>query len=270
MGLMGGSLAWAIKDQVGTLFAVDPDPDTRDLVRSAGIVERIVEHPADVLPLSDVVILAAPVRTILEIIPEIPVWHPGEAMVLDLGSTKEDICTQLEKLPSRFDVMGGHPICGQVQRGFEYANPDLYRNATIAYSALSNTSERCKKFGEDLAEVIGAQPIWIDPELHDHFLSATSHLPYILSAALCLNTPDNSTPFKGTGYESSTRLASTNRRMMFDVLDTNRHNIVVQIDQVQKILNKFKGLLDDGNDQDLLSLMDLAAARKNENHQEES
>ena len=124
---MGGSLAWALKDQVNSLMAADPDSHTRDQVRSAGLVESIVENPEEILPLSDVVILAAPVGTILELIPQIPDWHPGQAMVLDLGSTKELICHQLEKLPSRFDVLGGHPICGQVQGGFEHANPDLFR-----------------------------------------------------------------------------------------------------------------------------------------------
>jgi prephenate dehydrogenase len=268
MGLMGGSLAWAIKDQVASLMAADPDSHTRDQVRSAGLVESIVENPEEILPLSDVVILAAPVGTILELIPQIPDWHPGQAMVLDLGSTKEQICHQLEKLPSRFDVLGGHPICGQVQGGFEHANPDLFRDAIFAFSDLSNTSARCRKFGEDLAAAIGAIPSWIDPAQHDYYLSATSHLPYILSAALCLNTPEGSTSYRGPGFESSSRLASTNKRMMFDVLNTNRQNILQQMEQFQHILEEFKDLLQQENNPELMALMDRAAAIKNETTRE--
>ncbi len=265
---MGGSLAWALKDQVNSLMAADPDSHTRDQVRSAGLVESIVENPEEILPLSDVVILAAPVGTILELIPQIPDWHPGQAMVLDLGSTKELICHQLEKLPSRFDVLGGHPICGQVQGGFEHANPDLFRNAIFAFSDLSNTSARCRKFGEDLAAAIGAIPSWIDPAQHDYFLSATSHLPYILSAALCINTPEGSTSFRGPGFESSSRLANTNKRMMFDVLNTNRHNILQQMDQFQHIMEEFKDLLRQENNPELMALMDRAAAIRNETTRE--
>lgn len=268
MGLMGGSLAWALKNQVRALVAADPDKNTRDLVRSTGLVENIVENPGDILPESDVVILAAPVGAVLEIIPNLPDWHPGQAIVLDLGSTKQQICQQLEKLPPRFDVLGGHPICGNVVGGFEHADPDMFKGAVFAFSAFTHTTDQVKGFAEDLAERIGAKPCWVEPKQHDYLVSATSHLPYLLSAALALNTPQNSKPFRGPGYRSSTRLASTPSSMMLDVLKSNRIFLLQHLDQIQKILAEFERLIQKEKYPELLALMDQAADIKNETHQE--
>lgn len=269
MGLMGGSIAWALKNHVRSLVAADPDKLTRDLVRSTDLVERIVENPAEVLPESDVVILAAPVGAILEIIPNLASWHPGQAIVLDLGSTKQQICHQLEKLPSRFDILGGHPICGNTGGGFEYADPDLYKGAVFAFSAFPKTSDQTKDFAEDLAARIGAKPFWIEPIQHDYLVSATSHLPYLLSIALALNTPQKSKPFRGPGYRSSTRLASTPSRMMIDVLKSNRRFILQHLGQIQQMLSDVEGLIRQENYPELLTLMNQAAAIRNEIHQED-
>lgn len=268
MGLMGGSLAWALKNHVHSLVAADPDKQTRDLVRSTDLVERIAENPGDILPKSNVVILAAPVGAILELIPRLPDWHPGQAIVLDLGSTKQQICQQLANLPPRFDILGGHPICGNVVGGFEHADPDMFKGAVFAFSSFTRTSNRAKDFAEELARIVGAEPCWVDPEQHDYLVSATSHLPYLLSVVLALNTPQKSKPFRGPGYRSSTRLASTPSSMMLDVLRSNRRFLLQHLDKVQQILVEIEGHIQKENYPELLTLLDLAAVIKNEDHQE--
>ena len=265
---MGGSLAWAVKNHVRVLVAADPDKQTRDLVRSTDLVECIVENPGDILPQSDVVVLAAPVGAILDIIPNLPDWHPGKAIVLDLGSTKQQICQQLAKLPPRFDILGSHPICGNTVGGFEQADSDMFKGAVFAFSAFTRTSNRGKEFAEKLAATVGAEPCWVEPEQHDYLVSATSHLPYLLSAALVLNTPQKSKPFRGPGYRSSTRLASTPSSMMLDVLRSNRRFLLQHLKKVQQILTEIEGHIQKENYPELLALLDMAAVIKNEYQQE--
>lgn len=226
LGLMGGSLALALRGHCQSLLACDPDPGTIDLARELSIVDRISANPAEILPGTDVVILAAPVRGILALIEELPALYSGAAIVLDLGSTKREIVKALERLPHRFDPLGGHPMCGKETSGLASADPGIFKGATFVFTRLARTSDRAGAFAEELAYAIGSQPLWLDAQRHDRWAAATSHLPYLASTALSLSTPLEVAPLVGSGYRSTTRVAATPARTMLDVLATNRDNIL--------------------------------------------
>ena len=79
---------------------------------------------------------------------------------------------------------------------------------------------------QELVRVIGSQELWVDPDSHDRWVAATSHLPYLLANALTLATPLEASPLVGPGYLSTSRLAGSYAPMMLDVLQTNRKNIL--------------------------------------------
>ena len=237
LGLMGGSLALALRGQVRELRAADPDPAVIELAGRLGIVERLSADPADVLPGTDIVILAAPVQAILELIAQLPHIHPGSAVVLDLGSTKTQICQAMEALPDRFDPVGGHPMCGKETAGLGCAEVELFRGATFALSALGRTSGRGRQAAEQIARATGAVPLWIDPEAHDRQVAATSHVPYLLANALAMATPLEAARLVGPGFRSTSRLAASFAPMMLDVLASNRQNVL-------KALGRFRAELD--------------------------
>ena len=259
IGLMGGSLAGALRNEVKSLSAVDPDPKTRQQAKNSGWVDRISEDPGEILPGADVVILAAPVGAILEIIPQLPRWHQGEPVVIDLGSTKRKICRELGKLPERFAVVGGHPICGKEQGGFAHADPGMYQGATFTFSSCGHVSERARKTAEWLAATIGANSWWLEPEEHDELLSATSHIPYLLATALALNTPADARPLLGPGYRSTTRLSKTPGDMILDVLFSNRDFVLPQLKQIQQLLKDMEDLLKQGDRVGMKNICDRAS-----------
>lgn len=262
MGLMGGSLALALKGKVGSLSAADPDPRIRQQVRETNLVEAISPDPARILPGADLIILAAPVGQILKIIPRLPDWHTGQAVVLDLGSTKGAVCRELAKLPTRFDPLGGHPICGKAAGGFEHADPGLYQDAAFVFSALPQTSSRARKLAEQLATTIGAKPLWMEADIHDQYVSTTSHLPYLLSVVQILATPEGAGNLTGPGFQSATRLANTPREMILDVLRTNKDPVLGQLQRAREILEELEKQLRSPESPGLRSLLDRAAARK--------
>lgn len=262
MGLMGGSLARAMADHVGSMVAADPDAATREKVASCGLVERISSRPEEVLPGSDVIILAAPVRAILELIPRLPEWHSGAPLVLDLGSTKGAITEKMAGLPPAFDVLGGHPMCGKAVGGFRHAEPGLFRDAPFAFCALQRTSEQARSFAEEMCRIIGAQPLWVDPARHDEWVGATSHVPYLMSAAQVLTTPSEAAPLMGTGFQSATRLASTPREMMLDVLCTNREAVMGYLEDVGRTIHAMQDLIRNNDFEQLRAVLDRAADKK--------
>lgn len=261
-GLIGGSLAGALHGKVKSLGVVDPNPATRKQVQKTGWADRISDSPQEILPGSDLIILAAPIKAILALIPCLPDWHRGQAVVLDLGSTKRQICREMGRLPERFDVVGGHPICGKEQGGFEHADPSIFKGAVFAFSSCGRLSKRAQESAEWVAATVGADPWWVDPEKHDFMLSATSHVPYLLSAALVLNTPAASDPFQGPGYRSATRLAKTPGDMIIDVLFSNRDFIVPRLGLYKRILSDIEEFLQQGNYPALREMCEKAAEIK--------
>lgn len=261
LGLMGGSLAMGLGGHCAQILAVDPDVRTREIAIRAGIVNQVSADPAEILPLADLVILAAPVSAILEIIPALPSLHPGSPVVIDLGSTKAKICQALGKLPGRFEVVGGHPMCGKAAGGLEHAEAGLFLDSPFAFTPLPNTTERALQCAQQLAYILGAKPVWTGPNTHDSWVAATSHLPYLLSSALSLATPPEAAQLVGPGFRSTSRLAGSPATIMLPILETNREQVLealarfrVHLDQIEKALSTgeletLKASLDRGADQ---------------------
>lgn len=262
LGLMGGSLAMALRGRCQTLFGADPDPTTVRMASQRRIVDRATQDPAEILPQSDLVVLAAPVSAILDLILQLPDLHPGQAVVLDLGSTKAEITRALATLPERFDPLGGHPMCGKDKLSLTNADPDLFRGAVFTFTPLPRTTLRGRALAEQLARIIGAHPMWLDPQTHDRWTAATSHVPYLVAAALAGATPAEAAPLVGPGFRSTTRLAATPTSVTLGMLATNRAEILAFLGHFRQWLDALEGAL---NSQDwvvLKEFLDEAARRQ--------
>lgn len=262
LGLMGGSLALALKDRCRQLVAVDPDPETRSLALERKIVAQVSSEPAELLPGTDLVILAAPVQAIVDMIPRLGDWHPGAPVIMDLGSTKAAICQALENMPARFDGLGGHPMCGKETAGLAHADPDLFTGSIFALAKLARSTPRALAAGQTLVDVLGARALWIDPETHDRWAAATSHMPYLLGVALASATPSDAAPLVGPGFRSTSRLAGSSQQMMLDILRTNRTQVLAALKRTQIELERLATALAAGDVQLLGELCASGAERR--------
>ena len=261
LGLMGGSLAMALRGRCAAVLGSDPDAGTLELARRREIVARASADPAEILPQSDVVILAAPVRAILGLLRSLPELHPGRAIVLDLGSTKAEIFAEMERLPSRFDPIGGHPMCGKESSSLLNAEPGLYRGAAFAFTPLERTSAVARAMADEIARAVGARPLFLDPHVHDRWVAATSHLPYLIAAALALATPAEASPLVGPGFRSTARLAASSPEVMVEVLETNRENILASLQGFRGQLDRLEAGLAGGETGELAPALAQGAAR---------
>jgi prephenate dehydrogenase len=264
LGLMGGSLALALKGHCRSILAFDPDPETVSLARQVKVVDRVSSHLEEIVPQANLVILAAPINAILTLIEKLPNLHPGGAMVLDLGSTKRQIVQKMETLPPRFDPIGGHPMCGKETGGLQHAEASIFKTATFAFTSLARTSGRARSTAEQLASAVGSRTMWLDPDTHDRWTAATSHLPYLTAAALALTIPFEAWPLVGPGFKSSTRVAATPTSIMLDVLSTNQDNILEGLDQFRQQLDALREKLSRNEFDDLEVDLDQSASRRSE------
>lgn len=262
LGLMGGSLALALRAHCGELVGVDPHPETLALARRWRLAAAVSADPAALLPGCDLVILAAPVRMILALLGDLPRLHPGTAVVLDVGSTKRAIVAAMARLPARFDPLGGHPMCGKEVSSLAHAYAGMYQGAPFALTPLPRTSDRARGLAQALVQAVGANLLWLDAETHDRWVAATSHLPYLLANALAGATPADVRPLVGPGFLSTTRVAGSSPQMMLDILATNRELVLAALDRLDARLAEIRAGLQAEDWAALAALLADGAARR--------
>ena len=126
LGLMGGSMAMALRGRCGRLSGLDIDADVCALARRMGVVDSVSDDPRAVLADADLVVLACPVPAILSWLERLPEFIQKPCVVLDLGSSKRVILTAMQALPLNFDPIGTHPICGKETLSLRSAENSLY------------------------------------------------------------------------------------------------------------------------------------------------
>ncbi len=243
LGLMGGSLALALKGKCAALSGSDPHHATLELALTQQIVDYASSDPAKFLPEADLVILAAPVPAILTLLGELPSFTSNPCIVMDLGSTKQLIVEAMSRLPEHFDPIGGHPICGKEKLSLANAERTLYYAAPFLLTPLQRTSPRALSAAQQIIQAIGAKAVILDAAKHDRVLASTSHLPFLISSALARSTPTDVAPFVGPGFKSASRLAGTSSSMMLGVLQTNRENVLNALHKIQSQLTEIESAL---------------------------
>jgi prephenate dehydrogenase len=250
LGLMGGSLAAALRGQCRTVTGVARRAETVDAALARGLVDRATVDLAGGVSGADVVVLATPVRTILHQIAEIGPLLPDGCLLLDLGSTKTEIVNAMALLPEHVQPLGGHPMCGKESSGPEAADPALYRSRTFVLCPLPRTSQPALALAVRLVGAVGAHPLLLDPQRHDSLVATASHLPYLLACALVATagTAASSDPAVGrllaSGFRDTSRLAGSDVAMMLDILLTNRLEILKAVDSFQAQLDAMRRVLE--------------------------
>jgi prephenate dehydrogenase len=286
LGLMGGSLAGALKkrDSCREVWGVARRAETiREAMRHGFIDGGTCDLTAGVEQ-ADLIVLATPVRTILELIPQLGSLAPTGCLLMDLGSTKAEIVEAMEALPPHLQAIGGHPMCGKEVSGIQAAQADLYESATFVLTPLrqssgqalrqdsgqdlQRTSSEALTLAQELVEAIGARPLLMDAERHDRLVAAVSHLPYLLSVGLVATAEERATEdeliweLAASGFRDTSRLAASDVTMMLDILLTNRQAVGEMLSHFANQLSAFTDLLEADDEEGLQSLMKQAQKRR--------
>lgn len=262
LGLMGGSLALALRDRCAHLLGIDRDPAVVALALERQVVEAASPDPAELLPQADLVVIAVPVRASLEILRQIPELHPGRPMIIDLGSSKSAVLKAMAALPDRFDPLGGHPMCGKETGTLANAEAGIYYQAPFAFVPLPRTTSRARRTASELAALVGAKPLWLEAAEHDRWVAATSHLPHLVATALALSTPFESAPLAGPGFRSTSRLAAGSAAMKVDIFATNSPAVLEALSRFRGQLDALEALLRCGDLDTMQRLLALGAERR--------
>lgn len=236
VGLIGGSFALALRQAgfAGRILGVSSERTIRQALELHVIDAGATLEAA--CAQADLVYLAGPIHSILDLIPRLDVLVRPGVLITDAGSTKSMICEAGARL-RRAQFLGGHPMAGKESRGVGAAEADLFQGRPYLLTPREPSelqTAAAKEFCGWL-QAIGAKQRVVSPREHDAIVACSSHLPQLLSTALAstlASHPEASSiaAAAGPGLVDSTRLALSAWEIWQDILDTNRDAILDALD----------------------------------------
>lgn len=253
VGLIGGSLGLVWRKRLDDVHIVGVDsPTILETARRRGVVDEAASSPEEAVRDADVVVLAAPLRTIVATLAQIAPHLKSGAVVTDVGSVKRPVITQaIEVLPNDVVFVGGHPMAGSERRGVDHADALLFENATYVLcptGQVGNLADHHPRF-VDLIRATGARLLILDADRHDHIAATVSHLPQMISVALMTyaaerNEQDDAfLKLAAGGFRDMTRIASSSFAIWRDILVANNGPILDALAGFITTLQKLRGRL---------------------------
>lgn len=269
LGLMGGGVAMALRDRCDTITGLDPNLETQKYALANHIVDYATDDLYEAVNEAEVVILAAPVRVITEILKmRIGSYLRSNTLLIDIGSTKYDICEAMGNLPIGVGAIGGHPMAGKENSGIEAADPTIYQGRPFVLCGTRRTTPATRERALSFVEALGAEAIEMDAERHDRIVAGISHLPYILSASMVATvaqeaqTDEAFWQLAAGGFRDMSRLAASDIKMMGDILSTNTRAVATLLAMFRVQLAQIETMLISGEHEKLLqTLMPARDAR---------
>ncbi len=245
LGLMGGSLALAIKEHLPELEVAGYDKNDKHLQfsRSRDFIDKVLT--LENMKEMDIIFLAIPVRSIPAVLSDIiSDLNLGKTIITDLGSTKTYLYRNIRKEFPLLNYIGGHPMAGKEISGPEGAAADLFQDRN--YILIKSVSEYDNyDLLISIIKRIGSRLIHLSADEHDRFVSLTSHLPQLLASSLINEVLDSKEDIQeisglmGQGFLDLSRIAASDPEMWLDIFLTNKENI---IDRIDGFIDQLKGL----------------------------
>lgn len=266
VGLIGGSLGLDIKkhDPKVKIFGIDHNENHLDEALQLNVIDAKATY--EDLKNADLVILSIPVDAAVVEITKVLDLVSDNTLVMDVGSTKSEICKVVDGHPKRRNFLAAHPIAGTEFSGPKAAILGLYQNKTNIICEVEKTAFKLQEKALQLFMDLGMRIRYMNPEAHDIHIAYVSHLSHISSFMLGKTVIDKERnerdifDMAGSGFASTVRLAKSSPEMWTPIFKQNKVNVLETLDEYIVNLKKFRDLI---NDDDFDSIY---LEMKNTNH----
>ena len=183
LGLLGGSIGLALREAQTAVETTgfDVDPATRARAAERGLVGTVCETGAEAVQDADLVIFCVPVGTIGPVAAELAHAIRADAVISDVGSSKQSVATALaEALPGR-TVIPAHPVAGTERSGPDAGFASLFHSRWCIITPPEGADPAAVEALSAFWEALGAKVEVMDAQHHDLVLAVTSHLPHLIA-----------------------------------------------------------------------------------------
>lgn len=262
LGLMGGSLAKAVKKYgiAKKVYGCVRNEAQKKEVLDLHLVDEVVDIET-LKKESDLIVLAVPVDTIINFIPQL-LDVDNETTIMDLGSTKEFI---VKNVPAeiRKNFIAAHPMVGTEKNGPKAAIDDFYEGHTVVLCNLEDNESHHVSKALNLFQEIGMRIVKMDAKEHDVHACYMSHLPHAISFSLANTVMSHEDPksiiaLAAGGFKDMSRVAKSSPNMWTDIFKQNKDNLLDSMDLFQNHMNIVRELIENEKYDELAKWMGKA------------
>lgn len=260
-GLIGGSLGLALKRKqlAAQIIGFSKHKENAIKALKIGAIDCIGSS-LDVTRDADLIILATPVDTITKIMFKISKKIKKDCLVIDVGSTKEEIVLKLSRLTSNF--LGCHPLAGSEKKGITNAKADIFNNSVCIITPSGKTKNAVLDKIKLLWQKLGAKTVLMNPKEHDQILAFTSHLPHFVAFSLMGAIPDKFLKLSSGGLKDVTRISGSSELLWNQIFLSNRKNLLAAVSSFQVKLAALKLALSKKNAKLLTKILSTAKEKR--------
>lgn len=250
IGLIGGSLGITLKENgfADRIIGVDASEENLHKATRRRLIDAEMSL-AEGVSVADVVVLATPVDVMRKLLPEILDRVSDKQTVIDVGSTKELLLTELDGHPNRPRLVACHPMAGTEFSGPEAAVPRLFEGKACVVVDGDQSAPDALDIARRLFKSAGMHISRLDRKAHDLHCAYVSHISHIASFALALTVLEKEQDeqrifdLASSGFSSTVRLAKSSADMWVPIFRQNRDHVLDVLDEHIEQLSKFRTLL---------------------------
>ena len=265
LGLIGGSFALAVKKHslAEHIYGVDASPRNAAKALELGLVDEIVEFDK-AIEVADVIALATPVDTIPQLAIKLLNRISDKQIVMDMGSTKEELCELISQHPRRHRFVAAHPMWGTEHSGPEAAVEGAFAGCNTVICESERTDKDAVKEVEHIFKTIGMDIMYMPAAKHDVHAAYVSHISHITSFILATTVlekereSDTILNLAGGGFESTVRLAKSSAQMWIPILMQNKYNVLDVLREYIHQLEIFRKALEKDNRDEIRQTIERA------------
>ena len=248
LGLIGGSIGLKLKNLNHKVYGCVNNLSNEKIAIDRNLAD-VISCDYGILKNCELIILALPIKDLINPSNELINSIPSNAVVTDVGSIKDPIIKKWEKLHPGF--IGSHPMAGNEKKGAKAGDESLLENKVWIITPTPKTKKNSIEKLKKLIFSMNCKIYETCPENHDKAVSLISHLPIFLSSALIdtANTKeiksllDLSQEIASTGFSDTSRVGGGNPDLGVDLAKNNQINILFALNIFKDKLNELENLI---------------------------
>jgi len=270
VGLIGGSIGLALRERklARRIVGVGRRQNSLDAARGIGAIDHGVTSIGEGASEAQLVVVATPVDTVVERVIQAVTAAPPDALITDVGSTKENIVSMVDAAlaPRRSGprFVGSHPLAGDHRTGAQHARADMFDGCIVVVTRSAATRPAAVTEISGFWESLGASVTTMTPAKHDAALAITSHLPHVAAVALAAATPTELLRLTASGWRDTTRVAGGDPKLWQAIFTANRQRVLEAMDLLGQTLDNLREALELGDFENLAAMLEAAAKKKRE------
>ncbi len=271
LGLIGGSVAKAVRSLglARQIFGYDNNEEYHKEIKSGKLADYLSDVPDKKLAQAELVLLAVPVKSFKEVLPNILTNISSKAILTDTGSVKSPLLKMMcSPKYKKIRFVGGHPIAGSENFGPAAAKQDLFYGKRCILTPEEKTDKDLILVVRRFWESLGAKVSEMDAESHDQMFASVSHLPHILAYA-CIQAISNTDSqealgHSGAGLKDFSRIASSSPQMWADIFLENKENLLPRVAAFNEVLSALEETIKKNDKRKLVELLALSKTARDQ------